>query len=95
MFVQIDARHDYCGVMEDLMLYWPKLNANGIMSGHDYLTSEEAKLLSGQDWSICHDGSIHQGAVKGAVSAFALYKNILITVTNDEWPTWVTRKPAC
>jgi hypothetical protein len=23
-FVYVDARHDYCGVMEDLDLYWPK-----------------------------------------------------------------------
>jgi Methyltransferase domain len=32
-FVYIDARHDYCGVTEDLNAYWPKLRPGGIISG--------------------------------------------------------------
>ena len=31
------ARHDYCGVKEDLETYWPKLRRGGILAGHDYL----------------------------------------------------------
>jgi Methyltransferase domain len=32
-FVYIDARHDYCGVKEDLNAYWPKLRPGGILAG--------------------------------------------------------------
>jgi hypothetical protein len=31
------CRHDYCGVMEDLVAYWPKLRSGGIIAGHDYV----------------------------------------------------------
>jgi hypothetical protein len=24
-FVYVDARHDYCGALEDISLYWPKV----------------------------------------------------------------------
>lgn len=32
-FVYVDARHDYCGVVEDLGLYWPKVRSGGMMAG--------------------------------------------------------------
>ncbi|CEL92384.1 unnamed protein product [Vitrella brassicaformis CCMP3155] len=70
-FVYIDARHDYCGVSEDLSLYWPKLRVGGIMAGHDYLTDTEMKDIQPHtDWSLCSDGTRHSGAVKKAVSDF-------------------------
>ncbi len=28
-FVFIDARHDYCGVLQDLQLYYPKVGSGG------------------------------------------------------------------
>lgn len=31
-FIYVDARHDYCGVKEDMELYWPKLRDGGIMA---------------------------------------------------------------
>ena len=40
-FAYIDARHDYCGVKDDLEAYWPLIKPGGIMAGHDYVTSEE------------------------------------------------------
>jgi hypothetical protein len=30
----VDGRHDYCGCLEDLEAYWPKLKNGGIMAGH-------------------------------------------------------------
>eukprot|EP00798_Chlamydomonas_sp_ICE-L_P022892 gene22892-30068_t len=33
-FVFVDARHDYCAVMEDMDTYWPKLRPGGIMAGN-------------------------------------------------------------
>jgi hypothetical protein len=89
----VDARHDYCGTSEDLNTWWPKLRGNGILAGHDYLTAAEARP---QDWSKCHDGSVHEGAVKGAVDDFATKHGLTVTVTWQEpmWSTWVMRKPS-
>ena len=68
-FIYVDARHDFCGVYEDLSLYFPKLKCNGIMSGHDYHTAEEVKKHSkNDDWDVCANGSrvlTNGGAVKG------------------------------
>jgi hypothetical protein len=32
-FVYVDARHDFKGVWDDLVAYWPKLKKGGIMAG--------------------------------------------------------------
>jgi hypothetical protein len=51
-FVYIDARHDYCGVTEDLKAYWSKVKKNGIMSGHgEYAT----KLRCFLDYLVLND----------------------------------------
>lgn len=92
-FVYVDARHDYCGCKEDMELYWPLIRSGGIMAGHDYLTAADAFTKSKQNWSVCLDGSLHEGAVKGAVNEFASARNLPIVVTKEEWPTWMIRKP--
>lgn len=44
--------HDYCGVMEDLQAYWPKLRSGGIFAGHDYIDAHyHALKATNQDWS--------------------------------------------
>jgi predicted O-methyltransferase YrrM len=35
-FVFIDADHSYESVREDIIAWWPKVKAGGIISGHDY-----------------------------------------------------------
>ena len=95
-FIYIDARHDYCGVKEDLEDYWPLLIPGGIMAGHDYLTAEE--VPSGTIFGPCDDGTPNQGkgAVRGAVEDFMLAKGLTITVTywkQDSWFTWLVQKP--
>ena len=88
-FVYVDARHDYCGVMEDLINYYPKMRRGGIMSGHDYYNTAEVKQLdSSQDWSVCGNGTRNEGAVKGAVNDFVKNKNVTIHVTKEVWPSW-------
>lgn len=69
-FVYVDARHDFCGAIKDIELYWPKLREGGIMAGHDYVREETWKK-SGQDWALCEDGSRNPLAVLGAVNQFA------------------------
>jgi len=92
-YVYVDARHDYCGVMEDLTLYWPKLKIGGVMSGHDWKYANE---VNGQDWSICGNGSVFPGAVRGAVEDFVrnTYGSIgdRIVVTNEPWASWALVK---
>jgi predicted O-methyltransferase YrrM len=96
-FIYVDARHDYCGVKQDLEAYWPKLKSGGILAGHDYLDAAEVAARPGntQDWSLCADGSRHAGAVKGAVDEFAAAHGLSVLVTYNEpaFPTWVARKP--
>jgi hypothetical protein len=94
-FIYVDARHDYCAVMEDLMHYWPILKPGGIMSGHDYNENSEVR---GQDWGLCADGTRHDMAVKGAVNDFFLKKGLTITVTyyrQNNFMSWIVKKPLC
>ena len=32
----IDAAHDYRNARRDVLAYWPKLRASGILAGHDF-----------------------------------------------------------
>ncbi|PNW76691.1 hypothetical protein CHLRE_11g467900v5 [Chlamydomonas reinhardtii] len=94
-FVYVDARHDYCGTLEDIQLFWDKIRSGGIMAGHDYLDAPQVKALSGQNWAKCMDGSEHQGAVKGAVDEFFEKKGLAVHVTYQDspWSSWIVRKP--
>jgi predicted O-methyltransferase YrrM len=93
-FIYIDARHDYCGVKEDIETWWPKLIPGGFMAGHDYLTDSEVHALTPwQNWSVCGDGAVYPGAVKQAVNEFVQREMLTLRVTADQWPTWIVRKP--
>lgn len=96
-FIYVDARHDYCGVTEDLETYWPKLKAGGIFAGHDYYTYAEQNATDpGQNWSVCGNGTIHAGSVRGAVDEFAAQHNLPVLKTGEHaWYSWATRKPLC
>lgn len=94
-FIYIDARHDYCGVKEDIEHYWPILKPGGIMAGHDYNENSE---IRGQDWGLCGDGTRNELAVKGAVNDFFLPKGLTISVTyyrERNFMTWMVQKPLC
>jgi hypothetical protein len=92
-FIYIDARHDYCGVMEDLVKYWPKLRKNvsgSVIAGHDYKTAAEVRLINkGEDWGVCANGTRHEGSVKGAVDDF--FKKKKLQITNELWASWIFR----
>jgi hypothetical protein len=95
-FVYVDARHDYCSVLEDLKAYFPLMSKCSVMSGHDFLSAEEVrKLTRFQDWGLCPNGSRFEGAVKQAVLEFhsSLRQRTDVTVgvlhsTFETWPTW-------
>ena len=93
-YVYIDARHDYCGVTEDLHSYWPKVRSGGIIAGHDFVTVAETRVnVPHEEWSVCENGTRIEGAVKGAVLQFAQDKHLQVLVTYTEWPSWIIRKP--
>jgi len=102
-FIYVDARHDYCGVMEDLEVWFPKLKLGGIMAGDDNLTAKEHLYMKNgifdvnDDWSLCANGTRILGAVKGAVLDFAAKWKLRVYTTwkNDgrldkrQWPQWI------
>eukprot|EP00798_Chlamydomonas_sp_ICE-L_P000371 gene371-1759_t len=96
-FVYVDARHDYCGAMEDMETYWPKIRPGGIMAGHDYASAHQVHVVTrGVDkYSICINGTINHGAVRGAVDDFARKRGLQVSVTWGEpyiWKSWLIRK---
>jgi hypothetical protein len=92
-FVYVDARHDYCGAKEDIFLYWPKLRPGGLMAGHDFVYAGDVVGDVGGNWSICGDGSVHHGAVRGAVEEFVKEKGLALQTTKEMHATWMFRKP--
>lgn len=85
-FVYVDARHDYCGALNDIETWYPKIKPGGIMAGHDYVENV--------DWGKCEDGTDMPGGVKGAVEKFSTDHKIKVKITNDQWACWIfNRKP--
>mmetsp|Transcript_47319 Transcript_47319/g.86922 ORF Transcript_47319/g.86922 Transcript_47319/m.86922 type:complete len:355 (+) Transcript_47319:41-1105(+) len=39
-FVYLDARHDFAGVVADVLAWWPKVKVGGIFAGHDFVDGE-------------------------------------------------------
>ena len=94
-FIYVDARHDYCGVKEEIEHYWPILKPGGIIAGHDCNDNFE---ITDQDWGLCGDGSRNEMAVKGAVNDFFLPKGYTIYVTyyrENNWMSWMVQKRRC
>lgn len=89
-------QHDYCGVLEDIATWWPKIKPGGLMAGHDFHDAAEAKAITKwNNWSVCGDGSTHNGAVKGAVLEFFAKRKLQVVVTYSEkaFHSWLVRKP--
>ncbi len=95
-FIYVDARHDYCGVMEDIIAWYPKLKIGGVMAGHDFLTAREARSHSNgrENWIYCSNGTINDGACKRAVVDFACKHQIAVFHTKDRPPSWYFSRKA-
>jgi hypothetical protein len=78
-FVYLDANHAESAVTADLIAWYPKVRAGGLIAGHDYLDGD---LPQGQF------------GVKSAVRRFAARHDLHIAVTAEfDWPTWYCFKP--
>lgn len=65
------------------------------MAGHDYENAPDVMQATGQDWALCSNGTLHQGAVQSAVNEFFGAQGVQVVVTYREsaWNTWMARKP--
>jgi hypothetical protein len=65
---------------------------------HDFMYADE---VQGQDWSVCMDGTVNGGAVRGAVQEFAAQHGMVLSVMYDEganFASWMMQKwtiPEC
>ena len=99
-FVYVDARHDYKGVLADVLAYWPKLRVGGIMAGHDYIyAAEHPGYASGtSNYSINFDGTVDPlgRAAKGAVDDFftqCVPRQVVATYREPHvYASWMVRK---
>ena len=65
-FCYLDGNHAYEAVRHDLSLWWPKVQKNGIMAGHDFYNRDDA-------WQRC--------GVKDAIMAFGRETGLNIHLT--------------
>jgi hypothetical protein len=72
-FIYIDGNHDYEYVLQDLMVWEPKLKKGGLMGGHDYI-HEKVKPY-------------HEGVIKG-VNEYTEKNKIKFEVSGEEWYYW-------
>lgn len=95
-FVFIDARHDECAVKEDLETWWPKIRAGGLLAGDDYVDAVTGKeMYEWNNWSICENGEVRPGAVRGAVNTFFRTKGLHVSSFRFRSlsPQWLVFKP--
>jgi len=57
-FVYIDGNHSYDFVKKDIELYYPKLNANGIIGGHDFNCPDVAHAVI--EYAVANDLNIER-----------------------------------
>lgn len=91
-FAYIDARHDFCGVTQDLEMFWPKLRRGGVYAGHDFMYTAGR----GNNYNVCEDGSVQKGATRRAVEEFAKRFNLRVHQTEHQPkmnPSWALIKP--
>lgn len=77
--VYLDAMHHYEAVWADILAWWPKVRAGGLLAGHDYLLD----VLSGTIFTV-----------QPAVREFARQQGLLLLQTQDAtYPSWLLFKP--
>ena len=91
-YIYIDSHQNYCALLEDLELYWPKLKVGGVMSGRLYVKNAQMQALNQVwlDWSRCDDSRVPNGLI-----AFAQRHDTDVYVTSEtqvfqSWAFWKT-----
>eukprot|EP00741_Cyanophora_paradoxa_P010724 tig00020538_g10366.t1 len=78
-FIYLDARHDYEGIRDDIVAWYPKLRSGGILAGHDWLDGHFMGTQYG---------------VRRAVGEFAARegKRVGCMECHSDWPSWFLLK---
>jgi hypothetical protein len=53
-YVYVDARHDYCGTLEDIQTWWPLIRSGGSREHRPVLVRAVALALELLDFDICN-----------------------------------------
>lgn len=91
-FIYIDASHDYESVKLNIETYWPKLNDNCFMAGHDYMNGY--RDIPAEKLRITGDPVRCEFGVKQAVDEFTFKNKLDMSVIKDEngINSWVIHK---
>jgi hypothetical protein len=78
-FVYLDADHSFESTYADLVAWWPKIRAGGVLGGHDFC---EMVLASGVTFGVV-----------SALQRFSGENNLLIHIDGEKpWPNWYISK---
>jgi len=90
-FVYIDGCHLYDSVKEDLNNYLPKVQNQGILGGHDYI-SKEVKF---EQQGVVYSNQLGYGIKQAVDELLEERKDLeLVAVVSDDWPfpDWAIRR---
>ncbi|HEX8527586.1 class I SAM-dependent methyltransferase [Allosphingosinicella sp.] len=90
-FVYIDANHSYESTSMDLKLWYPKVRAGGLVSGHDYFDALADDDLEPdlRSWNkVFAPDVLTSYGVKSAVDQFARDHGYHVSQTDEDFPTW-------
>lgn len=95
-FIHIDANHSYEAVKRDLELWYPKLRAGGVMSGHDYfdaMADEHLEPIRTDESERLPKKVLTSYGVRSAVDEFVAPLNVTLSITSEHEPMWYFIKP--
>jgi len=98
-WIYIDALHTRKAILNDLILWYPKVRRGGLISGDDYGERTDAELVTADRWAKTFGGvaSTYNWGVITGVSSFTKTIGVDLHVTwlHDcyEFPAWYFVKP--
>jgi hypothetical protein len=78
-WIYLDANHNFDNVLFDLVAYEPKIKKNGIILGHDYRNDDISNAMG-------------FGVVRAVDSFCKIRKWKIVTMTDDEWPSYLLKR---
>ena len=100
----IDAAHDFRNARADIIAYWPKLKADGIMAGHDFAhwrnwaEVRQDKLASRGPYSVRHamSNKASRGGLPPAYGVAQATQELFVGChVHVRWNTWWVERASC
>jgi len=98
-WIYIDALHTEEALLKDLNAWYPKVRPGGLISGDDYGTRKNSRLMTSERWAKKFGAvaKIHNWGVINALDNFAAANKLIVHVTwqHDCYfvPAWYMIKP--